>query len=575
MSRTRFKTPAAIDSFGDSAEAGPLRELALHRWVDRVLRSHGADRVLDRLLDAILDGLSIRFGLLGHVDQDGDLRVMSLRPNGASTSSAPESEILLAAKVWSEPLALARQGQCTRLAGPLPLPGGFDAEGEFAVAPLVHQGEVMGLLVAGTQNRGRKHDLDLLDAAASRASPVLDATIHREAQSRTVSSMQMQLLRSQRMEAIGQLAGGIAHDFNNLLTVILGFCNLMAHELEVGSGLHSDLQEIHKAASNASSLTKQLLTFSRREPRQPRLVDLNEVIEGLEAMLRRLVVESIDLTTDLAPNLGWLHADPTQLERLLMNLVINARDAMPKGGHLRVHTRMLDLARIDNNRYPGLEPGSYVLLEVSDTGEGMDSETLLRVFEPFFTTKPEGKGTGLGLATVYGVVKQAGGSIWIDSTLGEGSCFRICLPQHLGDAHEERDPQSGEYQGPYRGTETVLLVEDDDQVIILARRILERFGYVVLTASDGAEALHLATTHDGPIHVLLTDVVMPGAPGPKVAAALLDVRPDLKVIYMSGYPDEEVAHHVRPGDNAPLLTKPFKPLELARTLRKALRRGVQ
>jgi signal transduction histidine kinase/CheY-like chemotaxis protein len=571
VSRSRLETPGAIESLGDGAEAAPLRELALHRWIDRILRNHSADRVLDRLLDAVLDGLSIHFGLVGHIDQAGDLRVMTLRLPGAMTSGAPGAEIRVAAEDWDEhPFALARQGHCVKLEGPLPLPGGFDAEGSFAAAPLVHQGEAMGLLVVGPRSRGREHDLDLLEAAAGRATPVLDATIHREAHSRTVSSMQTQLLQSQRMEAIGQLAGGIAHDFNNLLTAILGYCNLMAYELEEGSDLHADLLEIRRAADRAASLTKQLLTFSRSQPRQPRQVDVNEVIEGLDPMLRRLLVETIELTTDLAPTLGFTHADPTQLERVLMNLVVNARDAMPDGGRLCICTRNLDLARADDDRFLGLEPGSYIQLEVSDTGEGMDAETQLRVFEPFFTTKPEGKGTGLGLATVYGIVKQAEGSIWIDSARGVGSCFRICLPRHFGAAGARRDPKSGQLISPYRGTETVLLVEDDDPVMILTRRILERFGYEVLTAVDSVSALRLATTHDGPIHVLLTDVVLPGASGPKLAASLADLRPHTKVMYMSGHIDEELVQHVNPSDRAPLLAKPFRPLDLARALRKLL-----
>jgi len=570
VSRSRFETPAAIDSLGDGADAGPLRELALHRWIDRVLRNNTADRVLDRLLDAVLDGLSIRFGLFGYINQAGDLRVMTFRPPNSMTAGAPPREILVAADEWNEPLSLARQGHCIRLEDPLPLPGGFDAGGKLAAAPLVHQGEVIGLLMVGPRSRGRDHDLDLLEAAASRATPVLDGTIQRETQSQTVSSMQMQLLQSQRMEAIGQLAGGIAHDFNNLLTAILGYCNLMAFDLQEGSGLYADLMEIRKAADHAAALTKQLLTFSRSQPRQPRRVDLNEIIEGLEPMLQRLLIESIELSTDLAPTLGWVHADPTQLERVLMNLVVNARDAMPSGGRLRIHTRNLDLTRPDDDRHHGLEPGSYIQLEVSDTGEGMDEETQLRVFEPFFTTKPEGKGTGLGLSTVYGVVKQAGGSIWINSTPGEGSCFRICLVRHRGEAETARAPDSGQFQSPYRGTETILLVEDDDQVMILTRRILERFGYTVLPAVNATSALRLVASHDGPIHALLTDVVMPGASGPKLAASLAGLRPQTRVIYMSGHPDEELIQHVHPSDNIPLLTKPFKPLNLARALRKLL-----
>jgi signal transduction histidine kinase len=569
--------PVTLDPRGDEALAGPLDELTLHRRLDLVIRNHSAERLLDSLLDVILDTLALRFGLLGHVSPDGDLRVLALRPVDGQTAAAPATTLLVEASAWQPPLAAVRLGRCQRATGPLPLPGGFDGGGPFAAAPLVQQGRLLGLLLVGPRQGGGEHDLDLLNAAASRAAPVVEATLHRAAERRTVSALQLQLVQAQRMEAIGRLAGGIAHDFNNQLTAILGYCHLMAVDLAEGTKLGDDLQQIRQAADHAAALTRQLLTFARGRPGQTGpvgLVDLNEILEGLAPMLQRLLAENIELSSDLAPNLGRVRADPTELERVLVNLVVNAKDAMPDGGRVRLRTRNLTLDRADDTMYHGLAPGDYVQLSVTDTGEGMDAETRLRVFEPFFSTKPAGRGTGLGLATVYGVVKQAGGEIWIDSEPGQGSCFRICLPRDLsgtpGDGAGSRRPRTGQSASPYCGSETVLLVEDDDQVLRLTRRILEGFGYQVLSATDGVTALRLATGHHGPIHALVTDVVLPGVSGPRLAAALAGLHPHTRVLYLSGHPNEELSQHIRPADSAPLLTKPFKPIELARALRRLL-----
>jgi len=385
--------------------------------------------------------------------------------------------------------------------------------------------------------------------------------------------LEEQLRQSSRMEAIGQLAGGVAHDFNNLLTAILGNCELLDLDIEQGSPLRGGLKEISKAGQRAVSLTRQLLAFSRRQVLQPVVLDLNAVIPDVDKMLRRLLGEDIDLSTTLAPELGRVRADPGQLEQVLMNLAVNARDAMPGGGRLTIETQNVKLDEEYAASHIDVQPGPHVLLVVSDTGDGMDAQTRARAFEPFFTTKDKGKGTGLGLATVYGIVKQSGGNIWIYSEPGQGTTFKIYLPRIDEPAETiERSAPAARAEAP-RGSETVLVVEDDAAVRSLTARILERGGYEVLTAQDGAEALYLSDAEQGPIQLLLTDVVMPGQSGRQVAASLLEQRPEMKVLFMSGYTDNAIVHHGVLEEGTAFIQKPFTPEELARRVREVLDRG--
>ena len=384
--------------------------------------------------------------------------------------------------------------------------------------------------------------------------------------------LQQQVLQSQKMEAVGRLAGGIAHDFNNLLTVITSYSDLLLEDLAPGDAKRDDLEQVRKAADGAAALTRQLLAFSRQQAVEPRVVSLNTVVEGLHKILRRVIGEDIELTTTLAPDLGAVRADVGQLEQVLMNLAVNARDAMPTGGRLTVETANVEHDPDYARDREAAAVRQFAMLAVSDTGCGMDEATKARIFEPFFTTKEPGKGTGLGLATVYGIVKQAGGFIWVYSEPGQGTSFKIYLPEV--DATAERTTAVAGARAP-RGTETVLLVEDAAAVRAVTKQVLERQGYVVLEAPDGEAALRLAQQHRGPIHLLLTDVVLPRVSGRELAERLTQVRPDMRVLYASGYTDDSVVRHGILELGTAYLQKPFSPESLARKVRNVLDAAIQ
>jgi PAS domain S-box-containing protein len=381
-------------------------------------------------------------------------------------------------------------------------------------------------------------------------------------------SLQTQLLQAQKMEAVGRLAGGIAHDFNNLLTAILGSSDLLLEDLSGDDQRRADVEDIKKAAQRAAALTRQLLAFSRQQVLAPQVLDLNALIADLEKMLRRLIGEDLEFRTVLAPDLGAVRADPGQIEQVIMNLAVNARDAMPQGGKLTVETANVDLDEAYAQAHVPVVPGRYTMVAVSDTGIGMDTQVKGHIFEPFFTTKEKGKGTGLGLATVYGIVKQSDGYIWVYSEPGQGTSFKIYLPRV--EAPAEPPAPNATPPTSLRGSETVLLVEDEDAVRNLTRRVLEAHGYTVLTAADGQEALRLADRHRGPIHLLLTDVVMPNMSGRQVAERVLSARRGTKVLYLSGYTDDAIIHHGVLAPGIAFLQKPFTPQGLARKLREVL-----
>ncbi|HXZ27734.1 MAG TPA: PAS domain S-box protein [Terriglobales bacterium] len=379
--------------------------------------------------------------------------------------------------------------------------------------------------------------------------------------------LEEQLRQAQKMEAVGRLAGGVAHDFNNLLTVIKGYSELMLKELKDTDPMRAEVEEVQKAADRAASLTNQLLAFSRQQVLEPRVLDLNTVLSNMEKLLRRLLGEDVDLVTVLDPAIGRVKADPGQVEQVIMNLAVNARDAMPKGGKLTLETSNVVLDKDYAREHVAVKPGAYVVISVSDTGVGMDADTCARVFEPFFTTKEQGKGTGLGLSTVYGIIKQSGGYIWVYSEVGLGTTFKVYLPRVDQPAEHIPDRGSSRTQ---RGNETILLVEDEDGVRALVHEVLRKNGYTVLQARHGGEALLLCERHAGTIHLLLTDVVLAQMSGHELALRLSALRPDMKVLYMSGYTDEAIVHHgvLEPG--TAFLQKPFTTEALARKVRAVL-----
>ena len=376
------------------------------------------------------------------------------------------------------------------------------------------------------------------------------------------------LSRSQRLESVGRLAGGIAHDFNNLLTAILGYSEILNLRFPAGDPSHMQIEEIQKAAERAAGLTRQLLAFSRKQILQPRVISINSVVSEMDRMLRRLLGEDIDIVTKMDDGLWNVRADPGQIEQVVMNLAVNGRDAMTGGGKLTIETSNVFLEEEYSRGHLPTQPGPYVMLAVSDTGVGMDEGTMSKIFEPFFTTKELGKGTGLGLSTVYGIVKQSGGYIWAYSEPGRGSTFKVYLPRT-----EDREDVPHEAVSPvedFRGEKTVLVVEDDQSIRKLAVEILDRYGYSVISAGDGEEALRVAGAHEGEISLLLTDVVMPRIGGRELYERIRQQRPEIKVLYMSGYTDNAIVHQGVLGPGTAFLQKPYTPISLARKVKEVL-----
>jgi signal transduction histidine kinase len=380
-------------------------------------------------------------------------------------------------------------------------------------------------------------------------------------------TLEAQFRQAQKMEAVGQLAGGVAHDFNNLLTSILGYSGFVIDSFSPQDTRRADMDEVIKAGQRAAGLTRQLLAFSRKQVLQPTRLDMNTLVTGMYPMLSRLIGEQVELVPSLASDLSAVRADPGQLEQVLMNLVVNARDAMPSGGRLMIQTAnveldssfMLDVA---------IHPGPYVMLAVSDTGDGMTEETKRRLFEPFFTTKGPGKGTGLGLATVYGIVKQSGGYVWVFSDLGKGTSFKVYLPRAEDDAVVVKPPSPD--AAPSVGTETILVVEDEEAVRLLTRRILEDARYRVFDAPNPQQAEELFERHPNVFNLLLTDVVMPGASGPKLFERLVRRQSNLRVLYLSGFTDPTIVDGGQLDPAVQLLQKPFAANALKRRVREVL-----
>jgi PAS domain S-box-containing protein len=431
-------------------------------------------------------------------------------------------------------------------------------------------------LLLGNASSGELQNCHIRDAAGGLRET--DLAIHRLSEEGVIlfaiqdasarGRIEEQLRQSQKMEALGLLAGGIAHDFNNLLTIISGYSQMLQSSRMAADRDRTALEQVLKACERAADLTAQLLAFSRRQTIQPRVLDVNRLVDQTATLLGRLIGEHIDLRIKKAADAGSIHADPGQIQQMLLNLAINARDAMPDGGSLFIHTRGVELGGDYIGQHFGVKPGKYVLLEVSDTGTGMDEVTRRRVFEPFFTTKAAGKGTGLGLSTVYGIVRQFGGSIDLYSEAGQGTTFRVYLPRVEDAAGEERT-ETVEARG---GHETLLLVEDEEGVRRMVLAALERCGYRVLVAAGGAEALEVARAYEGPIDVLITDMVMPRMNGRELATRLLQERPSTAVLFMSGYPGDTLQTTGALSGEAEFLQKPFAPIVLTAKVREIVDR---
>lgn len=434
----------------------------------------------------------------------------------------------------------------------------------FAGYPLIVEDRLVGVMAMFAR---RELADETLDALASVAATISQGIVRKRAEE-ALQAREEQLRQSQKLEAVGQLAGGVAHDFNNLLTVITGYSDLTLRALGKGEPLRFNIEEIKKAGERAASLTRQLLAFSRKQVLQPRVLKLNAIVADIDKMLRRLIGEDIDLLTVLEPSLGQIKADPGQIEQVILNLAVNARDAMPQGGKLTIETSNVYLDDKYARQHMAIRPGNFVMLAVSDTGTGMDAETQAHMFEPFFTTKVQGKGTGLGLSTVYGIVKQSEGNIWVYSELGKGTTFKVYL-RRVDDA-VQIDAVSESLGKLPQGRETVLLTEDEEPVRHLAKVILEMNGYQVLEAASGDEALSIYKEHTGRIDLIVTDVVMPKMSGPELAQSLTTLCPGIKVLYLSGYTDDAVVRHGLLDRGMAFLQKPFTPEALVRKVREVL-----
>ncbi len=435
----------------------------------------------------------------------------------------------------------------------------------------ISAGEVWhGRLVNNNKKDGTLYTVDITITPVRDESGVIINYVGLQRDVTQELQLEEQYRQAQKMEAIGRLTGGVAHDFNNLLTSMMGYAGLILQTLPPDDPARRDIEGIQKTAERAANLTHQLLAFSRKQPLQPAVLSLNTLVTDVKKMLRRLISEDIELVTILEPTGGKVKADQGQLGQVIMNLVINARDAMPRGGKLTIETTTVEVDEAYADRHLSIQPGPYVMLAVSDTGTGMDEETRTQIFEPFFTTKREGKGTGLGLSTVYGIVKQSGGDIWVYSEPGWGTTFKIYLPC-VEASTAPLSPQVGDRADVPVGSETILLVEDNAGVRDLARRILQEQGYTVLEAQDGQAALQAAADHNSPIHLLLSDVVMPGLSGQAVTEQLSQIEPNLKILFMSGYTDDTIAHHgVSSNNGVAFLQKPFSFTTLARKVREVL-----
>ena len=575
------RAAAVVVSFTDITERKRTEDrLAAQYAVTRVLSgARTLEEAVPKILQAIVENLEWDFGVFWRVD----------RPNG----------VLRCLDQWQPPLLKAdpftvvtwqsvfKQGE--------ELPGRIWASGKPAWVkdvtvdtssprgdhaktvgfhgtfgfPVLVGGEVEGVIQV-LSRQVREPDANLLkmvEDIALKIGQFAERTRAKEALRQTED----QLRQSQKMEAVGRLAGGVAHDFNNLLTVIRGYSELLLGRLPATDPIRKDMEEIKKAADRASGLTRQLLAFSRRQFVAPKVFEINALVTNIDGMLRRLLGEDIiELCLELKPHVGSIRADPGQIEQVIMNLAVNARDAMPTGGRLTIETQTVTQDKEGVPEVPGLDQGCYMRLSVRDTGLGMDEQTQSHLFEPFFTTKAKGKGTGLGLSTVYGIVKQSGGSITVESYPGKGTTFRIYFPQVEEGSHQVEG--AVDISGAGRGRETILLVEDEPSVRGLVFEALRLNGYTVLEARHGIEALLTGTKHMGPIHLLLTDVVMPQMSGPEVADKLTTLQPNMKVLYMSGYPDHPVFAHGGLMKATAFLQKPFTPNVLVQKVREVLDR---
>ncbi len=558
--------------FDITARREAERRQAMQHAVTRVLaESISLSAAAPGVIEAVSEALGAEFGVLWEIDRQANLlRCADVWHGQGLAADELETEtrrltfapgVGLPGRVWASgtPLALSDVSLDGNFARALSATN-VGLRRAFAF-PILYRGEVTGVFdfLGPEMQEPDRELLDTLGAIGSQMSQFID---HRRAE--------QHLAQAQKMEAVGQLAGGIAHDFNNLLGVILGYAQLASKELGPDHQTQRRIAAVCKAAERAAALTRQILTFSRQHPAETRVCDVNRIVEEMEKMLRRLIGEDVQLVVALGEDLGRVRADPGQLEQVIMNLAVNARDAMPSGGRLTIETSNIDLDEAYGQSHPEVRPGPHVMVAVGDSGEGMAPGTLARIFEPFFTTKEPGKGTGLGLAVVFGIVSQSGGSISVYSEAGHGSTFKVYLPRV--DRTEEAEAIAPLVAGARGGWETVLLVEDEGALRAIVAETLREAGYVVLEAADTKAATVVAAQSQQPIHLLITDMVLPGQSGPQFAMQVESIRPGIRVLLMSGYTDRQISGHPSIEPGTPFLAKPFTSDALLRKVRDVLDR---
>ncbi|WP_319589125.1 ATP-binding protein [uncultured Desulfobulbus sp.] len=546
------------------------RFIKLNNLIANVFLTSSRNEVFADVLNVILTALDSRFGFFGYINEAGDLVSPTLTRDVWDQCQVADKSIVFPRANWKGLWCRALLEKQTFISNEnLQVPEGHVALENALATPIVYNDNLIGLFVVANKAGGYdKDDRDLLESVAAQTAPILFA-IQEEARRKIEhEKLEVQLHQAQKMESVGRLAGGVAHDFNNMLGVILGYTELAMERVEPDNPLHANLEKIQGAAQRSADLTRQLLAFARKQIVSPKVIDLNDTIESVLKMLLRLIGEDIDLAWRPGKEVWPVKMDPIQVDQILTNLCVNARDAIVDTGKLTIETSIASFDEEYCSHHAGIVPGDYVLLAVSDTGCGMDKETQAHLFEPFFTTKEMGKGTGLGLATVYGVVKQNNGFINVYSEPRKGTTFKIYLPRHLDKTVPL--PEKEPYKPDERGRETVLLVEDEPTILDMTTEMLERLGYTVLAAGTPGEAIRLTREHPGRIDLLLTDVVMPEMNGRDLAKTLLSIYPDIRRLFMSGYTASVIAHHGVLDEGMHFIHKPFSMKDLGRKLREAL-----
>jgi len=546
------------------------RSIHLYNRIANVFLTSSRDEVFADVLDVLLKALDSRFGYFGYIDEAGDLVCPSLTRDVWDQCQVAEKSIVFPRADWGGLWGRSLLEKQTLIANEnLRVPEGHVALESALATPIVYNDNLIGQFVVANKAGGYdKDDRDLMESVAVQTAPILFA-IREEARQKTAhEKLEEQMRQAQKMEAVGRLAGGVAHDFNNMLGIILGHADMILEEMDPDQAFYADLTEIRKAGERSADLTRQLLAFARKQTVAPKVIDLNKTVEGTLKMLQRLIGEDIDMAWIPGEKVWPVKIDPAQIGQVLANLCVNARDAIADVGEVTIETGNSVFDEEYCKKHAGFVPGEYTLLTVSDNGCGMNSETLENIFEPFFTTKESGKGTGLGLATVYGVVKQNNGFINVYSEPGQGTTFTIYLPRHR--AKEAPLPDKEAIRPAARGHETILLVEDEPAILRMTTMILERTGYKVLAAGTPGEAIALAREHAGDIHLLMTDVVMPEMNGRDLAKNLLSLYPNLKRLFMSGYTANVIAHHGVLDEGVQFIQKPFAKQDLAVKVREVL-----